>query len=286
MEVLSRHARLDPMEQPPGSQRWREVLDDDVHGASVLSAKLLRIAAEVADAEDASMILARLAEQVKMAHPAIPALLNTVQLLREKLPRCRSLAAAARELAKQIEDDKTTVIAHAVQLISGRPHVMSISYSGLVRDALLAAHQDGVEVHLLIGEGRPKSEGLLLARELASEGVACTVFADMAFTGFFPQTELVIVGADAVFTDTFINKTGTALLLREARSADIPTALIYDFTKCVGEELRPKELPAHPAREIAGKHASLLPENLAVVNRYFEEVPRHLIDVDLHEHTQ
>lgn len=282
LEAFSRYARLLPMEQPAGWQRWLEVLGDYVHGASVLIATLLTIAQEATDIREPEALLAELADEVRKAHPGIPALLRTVLLLQEELSESGSLPAAALDLTARIKADRGQVVARAAQLIARRPHVMSISYSGMARDSLLAAAKAHAKVHFFVGEGRPRGEGLLLAQELASEGVVCTVYADLAFAQFLPQAQLVLVGADAVFSESFINKTGTDLLLREARSAGIPTALIYDFTKRVDDELRPSELPSPSASEITGESESKLPPGLTVANSHFEEIPLALIDQDLH----
>jgi len=261
--------------------RWRMVLEDRVHGASVLMTKLLTIAQHAADAPHPEATLAELTDEVAKAHPGIPALLHVVHLLQDALGKAGDLSSAAKELMGQIEKDQARVVLRAARLIAERPRVMGISYSGLVKHALLAAHQDGARVHFFVGEGGPLGEGLLLARELAAEGVACTVFTDLAFAGFLPETQLVMVGADAVFSNSFINKVGTGVLLREARAARIPTALVYDLTKQVGDELRPSELPSRPASEITGVDESEAAPSLIVVNRYFEEVSRPLIDYDL-----
>ena len=268
------------MKQPTARQLWSAVLDDRLHGASVLIADLLRIAAEIEDV-DAASLLSELASEVKETHPGIPALLNTVQLLQETLAQTGNLASAAHALSTHIEADRAKVVERARKLIVERPAVMSISYSGMVRDAVLEAKRAAAGFSFLIGEGRPRNEGLLLARELASNGVDCTVFADLAFAQFLPQVALVLVGADAVFSDSFINKTGTGVLLREARKAGKPTVLLYDFTKRVSDKDRPASLPLQAASEITGEDENALPNELTVVNQYFEKIPLDLIDHDL-----
>jgi len=277
------YATLPAVSEIAAYERWRVVLEDRVHGASVLTAKLLTIARQTADPGHPDALLVELADEVGKAHPGIPALLNAVHLLQDSLANGGDLPSAAKDLIEQIEKDQARVVSRAANLIAGHPRVMGISYSGLVKRALLAASKTGTGVRFFVGEGRPMGEGLLLARELATAGVACTVFADLAFAGFLPETQLAMVGADAVFSDSFINKVGTGVLLREARAARIPTALVYDLTKRVGEELRPSELPSRPPSEITGVDEGEAPPSLSVVNRYFEEVPLALIDHDLHQ---
>ena len=259
--------------------RWQEILEDRTHGASVLIDWTLEFLTGIPEVRNAELLLTEVEKTLSANHAGIPALINICNLLRAELQAEQTLKSAADALLKKRAEHKTSVILEAGKLISASPKVMSISYSGLVRDAILKARELGSHPTLFIGEGRPQNEGLLLAVELAQKGIETVVFTDIAFANFLKEVQLVIVGADAVFENSFINKVGTRILLDFARLNSVKTVLLYDFTKLVPPELKPREFQSHPEKEILGDFSP--PQSLRVVNRYFEEIPISLIDLEI-----
>jgi len=259
--------------------RWQEILEDRTHGASVLIDWALEFLTSIPEVGNAQLILSQMEKTLLSSHSGIPALINICNLLRAEVNAGHTLSSAAELIAKKRAKHKADVILEAGRLISASPKVMSISYSGLVRDALLKAQELGSAPTLFIGEGRPQKEGLLLAAELAQRGIQTIVYADLAFADFLKEVQLVVVGADAVFENSFINKIGTKLLLDFARLNSVRTVLLYDFTKLVPEELKPREFENHAEKEILGDFSP--PPLLKVVNRYFEEIPLSLIDIEI-----
>ncbi len=259
--------------------RWREILEDKRHGASVLIDWALEFLRSHTDVRNGNLLVSNLERQLKQTQAGIPSLVNLCRLIQDELNETGSVSLAAERLEQRRIEHKRKVIAQGTRLVCEAENIISISYSGLVRNCLISAKAEGAEPTLFIGEGRPKMEGLLLATELASKGIKCYVFPDIAFREHLEKVRLVMVGADAVFDDTFINKIGTCVLLDTCKSAGIKTSLIYDFTKIVPPELKPSELPLHNPTEITG--VSKMPDNLYVINRYFEEVSLSLIDVEI-----
>lgn len=234
------------------------ILADRTHGASVLTQRLFDFLQEVnLEGEQAADEMEECREAVRQAHPAIVALDNALALALERVRNGVAVGEAARTVAHSWRKAVDEVVAQAAELVRQHPRVMTISHSGIVRDALVAAKEAGAAAW--VGEGRPGREGLELARELAGAGAKCTVYADAAFTGFLPLVELVLVGADAVGNNAFVNKTGTRVLLAMAQEAGVMTAVAYDPLKRVRS---------------AGS-----PARTTVVSQLFEEIPLALADV-------
>lgn len=91
---------------------------------------------------------------------------------------------------------------------------------------IYAAHDAGLNIHVWVGETRPRNQGAsLTAWELAQHGVPHTVVADNA-VGYLMQhgmVDMVIVGADRVTANGDVcNKIGTYLRALAAHDNDIP----------------------------------------------------------------
>jgi len=89
--------------------------------------------------------------------------------------------------------------------------VATISRSHIVERALLKAK------HVIVLESTPSKEGLEMARYLRGRGLLATTFPDSAISYAVKACDLIVVGADAVFNDAFINKTGTLPLALTAK---------------------------------------------------------------------
>jgi translation initiation factor 2B subunit (eIF-2B alpha/beta/delta family) len=234
------------------------ILADRTHGASVLTQRLFGFLQEMnLEGGQAADELEVCREAVQRAHPAIVALDNALALVLERVRNGAAMGEAAGTVARRWSKAVEEVVARTAELVREYPRVMTISHSGIVRDALIAAND--ADVVAWVGEGLPGCEGLELARELADAGVHCTVYADAAFAEFLPQMELVLVGADAVGEKAFVNKTGTRVLLAIAQEVGVKTAVAYDPLKLVAS---------------AG-----LPARTTVVSQLFEEIPLALADV-------
>lgn len=151
--------------------------------------------------------------------------------------------------------------------------VATYSRSGQVRECLASARQAGLS-EVLLSEGRPAGEGVLMAGELRGEGFAVTLTADAALPSLLPAVHALVVGADADLGPAFINKVGTAVLLREARAAGVPTVVVtVPEKRLAGDETTRWENRAldRPAR--LGK----LPRGVAWAGELFEPVPWNLV---------
>jgi translation initiation factor 2B subunit (eIF-2B alpha/beta/delta family) len=217
---------------------------------------------------------------------------KAVTLILKRAEEGTDAGEASRELELSWNANLTRVIEIAAGYLARHHRVLTISYSGLVRDAILKTKAQSCTPEVYLGEGRPKYEGLALARELADEGVPCTVFADSAFAGFICDVDCVLIGADAISSSFLLNKIGTTAILREAKARDVPTAVAYDFLKEVEDAEFPDAVADYPAEElladagvkqtvVSNESSNRFPNCLRVVNRYFEFAPRSLLDVEM-----
>jgi translation initiation factor 2B subunit (eIF-2B alpha/beta/delta family) len=176
------------------------------------------------------------------------------ELARAPLTLARAASLAVRDL---LQDAPT-------------PSIITLSYSSSVVRALLDA---SIPVHVMCGEGRPRFEGRRTALALAERGLAVTLMTDAALTTRLDTSAAVIVGADAVAAEFWINKVGTHGLAAAAYRQGVPVYVVAGRTKGM------PEVVARRWRQSSGPPAEVWPEADARVrldNPYFEATPVEL----------
>jgi translation initiation factor eIF-2B subunit delta len=147
--------------------------------------------------------------------------------------------------------------------------IATTSSSESVLSILEAASRSGTEFEVVLSESRPLLEGVTLARRLAGGGIRATLVTDAALPGLVSGADLVLLGADSVSDDSFVNKTGSYALALAAREAGVAC-----YVASLTDKLLPSALRGDPARaRDADEVLKAPPEGVAVSNRYFEIVP-------------
>lgn len=150
--------------------------------------------------------------------------------------------------------------------------IVTISFSGTVLLTLRGLGADRLRVSC--AEGQPALEGRRMAQRLAAEGIAVTHYADAALAQALDGADAVVVGADAVSPDWFLNKSGTRMLAAAAAQQGVPCYVCATRDKFVSRAIANRlrirdESPAEiwPAP----------PPGITVQNRYFEATPLDLV---------
>jgi translation initiation factor 2B subunit (eIF-2B alpha/beta/delta family) len=152
--------------------------------------------------------------------------------------------------------------------------VMIFSSSASVLGILREAHRRQKQVAAYVCESRPLLEGRRLARMLAEEGIKINLIVDAAAGYFIPKTDLVLVGADSISEEDFVNKIGTFALGVLARRHKKPFWVAAEENKFISREAR-----GYPA--ISGDPAEVWQQsqpNITCLNPYFEVIPLELVD--------
>jgi translation initiation factor 2B subunit (eIF-2B alpha/beta/delta family) len=130
----------------------------------------------------------------------------------------------------------------------------------------LKAHRD---VRVACAESLPAREGRGLAQRLAAAGVTVEVFTDAGISSAVTGVDSVLVGADAVGPDAFINKVGTAAVSALAAAAGIPVYVLCGRERIVSRAV------FEDLRSVEGSAAEVWPGSppgLTVRNPYFERI--------------
>jgi translation initiation factor eIF-2B subunit delta len=211
--------------------------------------------------------LAELGRNLIRAQPAMAPIVNLVQA---------ALAAGAahvpdtcRDFLARAEQAGQAVAEEAVALIRDGMVVLTHSSSSTVLRALLAARASGRRFQVICTESRPLLEGVSLARKLAAAGIPVRLIVDAAACSMLSQTDLVLVGADAVSSHGLVNKIGTAALALAAKTLGVPVYALASADKFLSDDYH---APAQELRDPAEILTAPI-EGVTPVNYYFDLTP-------------
>ncbi len=247
---------------------------DHASGASALAAQAVDILCDAVSL--GPLVLARIGRALCRAQPAMAPIWNAAALAfgsdgEESLRLLRARMTRAPESMSKVLSRLLLPEASA----GNRPplSLATVSQSGSV-GACLTALADIAELRVICAEGRPVYEGRLMAASLARAGIAVTLCTDAAVGEVVrdaePAVDAVVIGADAVTPDWFLNKCGTHLLATAAASAGIPVYVVASRATFLNPIL------AVAVRGRTGPEVEVWdapPARVEVVNPYFERIP-------------
>ncbi len=138
------------------------------------------------------------------------------------------------------------------------------------------------DVKIIQTEARPEFEGRYQASSLADLGFQVDFIVDSAIGLFIPAIDFVIVGADKILKDVFINKIGTYPLALLCREFNKPLYVFADSRKFTqdNEDYKINELAKSPKDIWNTNHPKIKP-----LNFYFEAIPNNLVSAFITENT-
>jgi len=189
-------------------------------------------------------------------------------------PSWQPLHDALVRYADGIDRALEATVRRAAGLVRAGSIILTYSNSTAVRLALWRSMAYGSEFVVVCSESRPTNEGVALAKFLAERGVPVYLVLDAGLFDWLGVADLVLVGADAVFSMGIVNKIGTEPLLQAARRIGVPAYVLADTSKWLPDRLARfwRVRPESPAEITALRHPNLL-----IQNRYFDQSPLNLV---------
>jgi translation initiation factor 2B subunit (eIF-2B alpha/beta/delta family) len=184
-------------------------------------------------------------------------------VFRLALETARGFIEAAARAAK-------AATSHAARLVHEGATLMTHSRSSTVLAAFLEARRAGNNFSVIATESRPMLEGQRLAEALAREGVRVTLIADSAAALMMKRVDFVLLGADRLAPEFLVNKIGTRMITLAARERGVPVYALCDTSKFTCAVETPGSKSESRNRDELWPDA---PENVLVLNRYFEPTP-------------
>jgi translation initiation factor eIF-2B subunit delta len=262
-----------------------EIGEDHISGASELSRKAASVfiifASETKAKDNAtygeeifSLGKKLMLSQIYMApiFNLVNSILSGVEELRYSvdLPELKSFT---KEKAEEFSANSLSFLEKIAQsgaaLVENNFTIMSFSSSGSILSILRRAKDAGKNFKVIVPESRPQCEGRILAKFLGMENIPTTLITDAACGIFAKAVNLMLVGADSISEDSFVNKVGTKYISLLSQELKIPFYVVCETSKFISKSLRPKIRPF-------GNPAEILEEslrNVTVENPYYEEIP-------------
>lgn len=192
----------------------------------------------------------------------------------ETTDAAEGIQQVAEDWLRHLREAPAAIAKHVVGLFKKSVSVATISNSSAVSLSLLALHDNGRLGLVTCLESRPQYEGRALAASLGEAGIDVRLMVDAAMQEALASADVVLLGADAFTSAGSINKTGSASLAELATRRDVPVYVLADSRKEWPTELgTPPPIEAHPSSEVWDG----APENIRVVNAYFELIARRYI---------
>jgi len=119
----------------------------------------------------------------------------------------------------------------AFRVIDGKKKIYTHCHSTNVLNALIFAKKHGKNFEVYNTETRPLYQGRLTALELAKAGIKVTDFVDSAMDEAVKQSDLVLLGSDAILKSGIINKIGSGAIAELAFMHKKPVYIIADSWK-------------------------------------------------------
>ncbi|MDI6808735.1 MAG: translation initiation factor eIF-2B [Candidatus Eisenbacteria bacterium] len=269
---------------------------DRISGASEITLDSIRFFADLiknskADTCEAlSKELIHSARELAAREPSFASLLNLASMVVHKsalLTReSASLDEARIHLLAFLDDNTKTaelsarkITALASDLISDGMVISTFSRSSLVERSLIKAREEGKRVRVVLSEGRPVFEGILLAKKLSNSGIDTILVTDSVLPVFLSRSDILLIGCDAVTERSFINKAGTYPICLVAREHNVPVYCLCETSKFISARTPLLRIEERDPGEIVN---FALP-NVSVKNICFEEIPLKLVKAFLTE---
>jgi len=151
--------------------------------------------------------------------------------------------------------------------------LVTISFSRSVARVLEVIGQTR-SLRVSCSEGRPALEGRRLATRLAAAGIPVTCFTDAAIGHALGGADAVLVGADAVAPEWFLNKSGTRMLAATAAQQGVPLYVLASRDKFVSHAIAGRLVVREGEPSEVWEEA---PAGVAVRNPYFESTPLDVV---------
>jgi translation initiation factor 2B subunit (eIF-2B alpha/beta/delta family) len=269
-----------------------KILSDNHSGSVILTKNTLQLYRELLKNADVKKIkLEEVYEQFQdiskkiLKHQPNMVLLrkstSTIQIYFKRLAKSdkdpdQVLKAVEKKITaveKEIESRMEKIAHTGSRIIAPTNKIMTISNSTLVRNIFKTTHNQKRKFEVYCCKSHPPDEGVVLAEFLDKSGIKTTLISDSQMGVFMDQMNLVLIGADRIYGDGFVNKAGTLALCLTANYYNIPVYLAADTTKILSENERSIKLNSQDRKELYNGNR----KKLAVENIYYEKVPIKLI---------
>ena len=177
-------------------------------------------------------------------------------------------------------DVSSKLAAQAISIIDmSQKVILTHSQSSAVKEVFDQFSGNRKKVKVIQTESRPIYEGRLQASFIDRLGYEVTLVPDAGFSRHLHKINMMLLGADSIYRDYFVNKAGTYNICLAGKNAGIPIYVLADSRKFWSslpperQEMEYKE-DNKPKEEVWASP----PNGIIVENYYFEKTPSAWVD--------
>lgn len=272
----------------------KQILEDNVSGSLTITLHTLQVFGKYLDAcqhqsstpAKCYQDLQNVSKEILKSQPNMVALRRNVYNFLSHYKRQLANKSSAEQiylscrqkleqLQANLHSNLDKIAALGSKLIVNSNRIMTISHSTAVRTLLTQAQQAKKRFRVFALKSHPPDEGVVMAEYLTAQKIKTTLISDAEMGLFMKDMNMVLVGADRVYGDGFVNKTGTLPLLLTASHFNVPVYLVFDTGKILSEQDRAVKFVERSLDEIYDDREN--GKELQVRNYYFERIPLDLV---------
>jgi translation initiation factor 2B subunit (eIF-2B alpha/beta/delta family) len=223
---------------------FKTAAEDREHGALEIERTLIRGLLD----SGARLRLDSLHKGLKALAEGQPAMAN-LRAMTAWMAAVESPASCVSRLARRaavLEELPDRLAANAWPFVENSQTVVTISRSSAVAAVVEGAWGRGWDGSVVVLDGTASGRGGDQARRLGASGAVVSRPDSAASEALEQPSVVVLVGADAVGRQRFVNSAGTGDLLATARNTGVETVLVADSGKDVAEDVVDEILSLSP----------------------------------------
>lgn len=203
-------------------------------------------------------------EKVVKNRYSMSPLINLANVFFLSIENGKDSSRVVKNYMEDIRESKNDTIKKMKSIIKKNDyeHISTFSYSSTVISSINDVGK------MTVFESRPLNEGRKTAKSLKSNGIDVEYWVDAAILKGLEGCDAVIIGADTISNNVFLNKIGSYPLVLSAKEKEIPTYIVSDDSKLLPEDLKMSKGESHPSNEVW-----YTVKEINVHNEYFERVP-------------
>ncbi|MBW6461923.1 MAG: ribose 1,5-bisphosphate isomerase [DPANN group archaeon] len=178
------------------------------------------------------------ADKLKSARPTEPMLQNCLNTIIRSLKETKStdiiriqkeLYMHSKSEILKIKDNMQKIVGYGISAIPQHSIILTHCHSHNVANIITKA--DPIKVFAT--ETRPRFQGRLTAKEIASKGIDTELILDDEVVDIIDQVDIVIIGADAITKEGVVNKVGSRMVAEIAYDHKKPVYVAASTLKII-----------------------------------------------------
>jgi translation initiation factor 2B subunit (eIF-2B alpha/beta/delta family) len=183
------------------------------------------------------------------------------------------MLAKLQETEKELNENLKKIAENGARLITNFNKILTCSSSTLVRRIFEHADDLKRKFEIFCLKSDPPLEGVMLAEAMSKREIKTAIVADAQAGIVMDELNMVLLGADRLYENGFVNKSGTLAVCLLARHFNVPVYLAVETIKILKESERSiKAVEREPAEVYTGD------KNITVYNSYYEKIPLDLVN--------